>query len=147
MAGGLLAGPYKLSHYRCEVAAVATHTTSSDGPLCLRLGSLYAYHFYGALGAIVSIFSERRSGAQLCLTLHPILPTQQWVSTRLIQQQRNPHDRDLDITHLPPRELPRASKHSDLTPARFDEKVLDRTIGHRSYGAPLRQSEPERRGA
>jgi aerobic carbon-monoxide dehydrogenase large subunit len=31
MAGGLLAGPYKVSHYRCEVAAVATHTTPA-GP-------------------------------------------------------------------------------------------------------------------
>jgi carbon-monoxide dehydrogenase large subunit len=31
MAGGLLAGPYKLAHYRCEVAAVATHTTPA-GP-------------------------------------------------------------------------------------------------------------------
>ncbi len=31
MAGGLLSGPYKLQHYRCEVAAVATHTTPA-GP-------------------------------------------------------------------------------------------------------------------
>jgi carbon-monoxide dehydrogenase large subunit len=31
MAGGLLAGPYKLTHYRCEVTAVATHTTPA-GP-------------------------------------------------------------------------------------------------------------------
>ncbi|HSV04968.1 MAG TPA: xanthine dehydrogenase family protein molybdopterin-binding subunit, partial [Candidatus Binatus sp.] len=31
MAGGLLAGPYKLAHYRCEVTAVATHTTPA-GP-------------------------------------------------------------------------------------------------------------------
>ncbi|HZP39398.1 MAG TPA: xanthine dehydrogenase family protein molybdopterin-binding subunit [Methylomirabilota bacterium] len=31
MAGGLLAGPYKVPHYRCEVAAVATHTTPA-GP-------------------------------------------------------------------------------------------------------------------
>src|SRR6266436_1004640 len=31
MAGGLLAGPFKLAHYRCEVAAVATHTTPA-GP-------------------------------------------------------------------------------------------------------------------
>ena len=31
MAGGLLAGPYKVAHYRCEVAAVATHTTPA-GP-------------------------------------------------------------------------------------------------------------------
>jgi carbon-monoxide dehydrogenase large subunit len=31
MAGGLLTGPYKLAHYRCEVAAVATHTTPA-GP-------------------------------------------------------------------------------------------------------------------
>jgi len=31
MAGGLLAGPYKLAHYRCEVAAVATHTAPA-GP-------------------------------------------------------------------------------------------------------------------
>ena len=31
MAGGLLAGPYKLAHYRCEVAAVATNTTPA-GP-------------------------------------------------------------------------------------------------------------------
>jgi carbon-monoxide dehydrogenase large subunit len=31
MAGGLLTGPYKLEHYRCEVAAVATHTTPA-GP-------------------------------------------------------------------------------------------------------------------
>ena len=31
MAGGLLAGPYKVRHYRCEVAAVATHTTPA-GP-------------------------------------------------------------------------------------------------------------------
>src|SRR5882672_3533622 len=31
IAGGLLAGPYKLGHYRCEVAAVATHTTPA-GP-------------------------------------------------------------------------------------------------------------------
>ncbi|MGH7319963.1 MAG: xanthine dehydrogenase family protein molybdopterin-binding subunit, partial [Candidatus Rokuibacteriota bacterium] len=31
MAGGLLVGPYKLEHYRCEVAAVATHTTPA-GP-------------------------------------------------------------------------------------------------------------------
>ena len=31
MAGGLLTGPYKLPHYRCEVAAVATHTTPA-GP-------------------------------------------------------------------------------------------------------------------
>jgi carbon-monoxide dehydrogenase large subunit len=31
MAGGLLTGPYKLQHYRCEVAAVATHTTPA-GP-------------------------------------------------------------------------------------------------------------------
>jgi len=31
MAGGLLMGPYKLAHYRCEVAAVATNTTPA-GP-------------------------------------------------------------------------------------------------------------------
>jgi carbon-monoxide dehydrogenase large subunit len=31
MAGGLLTGPYKLEHYRCEVTAVATHTTPA-GP-------------------------------------------------------------------------------------------------------------------
>lgn len=31
MAGGLLAGPYKVAHYRCEVAAVATNTTPA-GP-------------------------------------------------------------------------------------------------------------------
>ena len=31
MAGGLLPGPYKLDHYRCEVAAVATNTTPA-GP-------------------------------------------------------------------------------------------------------------------
>jgi aerobic carbon-monoxide dehydrogenase large subunit len=31
MAGGLLAGPYKLPHYRCDVVAVATHTTPA-GP-------------------------------------------------------------------------------------------------------------------
>jgi carbon-monoxide dehydrogenase large subunit len=31
MAGGLLAGPYKVPHYRCEVTAVATHTTPA-GP-------------------------------------------------------------------------------------------------------------------
>ncbi len=31
MAGGLLAGPYRLAHYRCEVAAIATHTTPA-GP-------------------------------------------------------------------------------------------------------------------
>ena len=31
MAGGLLTGPYKLAHYRCEVAAVATNT-SPAGP-------------------------------------------------------------------------------------------------------------------
>ncbi|HEX5528512.1 MAG TPA: xanthine dehydrogenase family protein molybdopterin-binding subunit, partial [Methylomirabilota bacterium] len=31
MAGGLLAGPYKVPHYRCAVAAVATHTTPA-GP-------------------------------------------------------------------------------------------------------------------
>jgi len=31
MAGGLLTGPYKLAHYRCEVAAVATNTTPA-GP-------------------------------------------------------------------------------------------------------------------
>jgi aerobic carbon-monoxide dehydrogenase large subunit len=31
MAGGLLTGPYKLAHYRCDVAAVATHTTPA-GP-------------------------------------------------------------------------------------------------------------------
>jgi len=31
MAGGLLPGPYKLAHYRCEVLAVATHTTPA-GP-------------------------------------------------------------------------------------------------------------------
>ena len=31
MAGGLLTGPYKLQHYRCEVAAVATHTAPA-GP-------------------------------------------------------------------------------------------------------------------
>ena len=31
MAGGLLAGPYRVPHYRCEVAAVATHTTPA-GP-------------------------------------------------------------------------------------------------------------------
>jgi carbon-monoxide dehydrogenase large subunit len=31
MAGGLLTGPYKLEHYRCDVAAVATHTTPA-GP-------------------------------------------------------------------------------------------------------------------
>jgi carbon-monoxide dehydrogenase large subunit len=31
MAGGLLPGPYKLTHYRCEVAAVATNT-SPAGP-------------------------------------------------------------------------------------------------------------------
>jgi aerobic carbon-monoxide dehydrogenase large subunit len=31
MAGGLLTGPYKLVHYRCEVSAVATHTTPA-GP-------------------------------------------------------------------------------------------------------------------
>ncbi len=31
MVGGLLTGPYKLEHYRCEVSAVATHTTPA-GP-------------------------------------------------------------------------------------------------------------------
>jgi aerobic carbon-monoxide dehydrogenase large subunit len=31
MAGGLLTGPYRLEHYRCEVSAVATHTTPA-GP-------------------------------------------------------------------------------------------------------------------
>src|SRR3989475_12358491 len=31
MVGGLLTGPYKLAHYRCEVAAVATNTTPA-GP-------------------------------------------------------------------------------------------------------------------
>jgi carbon-monoxide dehydrogenase large subunit len=31
MAGGLLAGPYKVRHFHCEVAAVATHTTPA-GP-------------------------------------------------------------------------------------------------------------------
>jgi carbon-monoxide dehydrogenase large subunit len=31
MAGGLLTGPYKLDTYRCEVAAIATHTTPA-GP-------------------------------------------------------------------------------------------------------------------
>ena len=31
MAGGLLTGPYKLANYRCEVAAVATHTAPA-GP-------------------------------------------------------------------------------------------------------------------
>src|SRR5215831_4647273 len=31
MAGGLLPGPYKLAHYRCEVTAVATNTTPA-GP-------------------------------------------------------------------------------------------------------------------
>jgi carbon-monoxide dehydrogenase large subunit len=31
MAGGLLPGPYKVPHYRCEVTAVATHTTPA-GP-------------------------------------------------------------------------------------------------------------------
>jgi carbon-monoxide dehydrogenase large subunit len=31
MAGGLLTGPYRLQHYRCEVAAVATHTAPA-GP-------------------------------------------------------------------------------------------------------------------
>ena len=31
MAGGLLTGPYKLTHYRCDVTAVATHTTPA-GP-------------------------------------------------------------------------------------------------------------------
>jgi carbon-monoxide dehydrogenase large subunit len=31
MAGGLLTGPYKLAHFRCEVTAVATHTTPA-GP-------------------------------------------------------------------------------------------------------------------
>ncbi len=31
MAGGLLTGPYRLEHYRCEVTAVATHTTPA-GP-------------------------------------------------------------------------------------------------------------------
>jgi len=31
MAGGLLAGPYRLANYRCEVAAMATHTTPA-GP-------------------------------------------------------------------------------------------------------------------
>jgi carbon-monoxide dehydrogenase large subunit len=31
MAGGLLSGPYKLQHYRCDVTAVATHTTPA-GP-------------------------------------------------------------------------------------------------------------------
>ena len=31
MAGGLLTGPYKLDHYRCEVAALATNTTPA-GP-------------------------------------------------------------------------------------------------------------------
>jgi aerobic carbon-monoxide dehydrogenase large subunit len=31
MAGGLLTGPYKLDHYRCEVLAVASHTTPA-GP-------------------------------------------------------------------------------------------------------------------
>ena len=35
MAGGLLAGPYKVAHYRCEVAAVATHTTPA-GPVSRR---------------------------------------------------------------------------------------------------------------
>ena len=31
MAGGLMTGPYKLVHYRCDVVAVATHTTPA-GP-------------------------------------------------------------------------------------------------------------------
>ena len=31
MAGGLMTGPYKLAHYRCDVVAVATHTTPA-GP-------------------------------------------------------------------------------------------------------------------
>jgi aerobic carbon-monoxide dehydrogenase large subunit len=31
MAGGLLTGPYRLAHFRCEVTAVATHTTPA-GP-------------------------------------------------------------------------------------------------------------------
>jgi carbon-monoxide dehydrogenase large subunit len=31
MAGGLLTGPYKLEHYRCQVSAVATHTAPA-GP-------------------------------------------------------------------------------------------------------------------
>jgi carbon-monoxide dehydrogenase large subunit len=31
MAGGLMTGPYKLEHYRCDVTAVATHTTPA-GP-------------------------------------------------------------------------------------------------------------------
>ncbi len=31
MVGGLLAGPYKLEHYRCEVSAIATHTAPA-GP-------------------------------------------------------------------------------------------------------------------
>jgi len=31
MAGGLLTGPYKLDHYRCEVVGIATHTTPA-GP-------------------------------------------------------------------------------------------------------------------
>lgn len=31
MAGGLMTGPYKLEHYRCDVVAVATHTTPA-GP-------------------------------------------------------------------------------------------------------------------
>jgi carbon-monoxide dehydrogenase large subunit len=31
MAGGLLTGPYKLEHYRCDVVAAATHTTPA-GP-------------------------------------------------------------------------------------------------------------------
>jgi carbon-monoxide dehydrogenase large subunit len=31
MAGGLLTGPYRLEHYRCDVTAVATHTTPA-GP-------------------------------------------------------------------------------------------------------------------
>jgi carbon-monoxide dehydrogenase large subunit len=31
MAGGLLTGPYRLQHYRCEVAAIATHTAPA-GP-------------------------------------------------------------------------------------------------------------------
>ena len=31
MAGGLLTGPYKLGHYRCDVAALATHTAPA-GP-------------------------------------------------------------------------------------------------------------------
>src|SRR3989442_1513912 len=32
MAGGLLAGPYKLVHYRCKRAAVATHPTPAAPP-------------------------------------------------------------------------------------------------------------------